>query len=96
MLPVNRGRTQGTLPHSSGDDRPLLSTGLHTRCTPVHRLSTGGDHGAPEWMHRHQRLISISIKAQVRSYLTWASMEPPVGFEPTTFALQERRSDQLS
>ena len=22
--------------------------------------------------------------------------EPPVGFEPTTFALQERRSDQLS
>lgn len=28
--------------------------------------------------------------------VTWAFPKPPVGFEPTTFALQERRSNQLS
>ena len=38
----------------------------------------------------------LTTKAQVRAHLTWASPEPPVGFEPTTYALQVRCSGQLS
>ena len=29
-------------------------------------------------------------KAQVTGYVTWGFSEPPVGFEPTTYALQVR------
>lgn len=35
-------------------------------------------------------------KGQVTPYVTWLLREPPVGFEPTTYALQVRCSGQLS
>jgi hypothetical protein len=66
------------------------STALHARRPPVHRLSTGGDHGASKGVPRHFGLILKSKKPQVTGYVTWGFVEPPVGFEPTTYALQVR------
>ncbi len=59
-------------------------------------LADRGDTGAAVTGHCRQELPSTPPRSRISGALSQAVKEPPVGFEPTTFALQERRSDQLS
>ncbi len=45
-----------------------------------------------------QKFLSINENwnKEIIKCLAWQSMEPPVGFEPTTYGLQNRCSNQLS
>lgn len=51
---------------------------------------------APRHPNHAPRRASHIRKPQVTGCVTWGFSEPPVGFEPTTYALQVRCSGQLS
>ncbi|MFD0420802.1 hypothetical protein [Streptomyces parvus] len=45
---------------------PLVHRTARPAHTPVHRLSTGGDHGVPGWSYCPHESITETTKAQVR------------------------------
>ncbi len=64
---------------------PLQPRHTHQRRTPP-------THEQP----KHKRPSGRPSGGAFSVRFAWSATEPPVGFEPTTYALQERCSDQLS
>ncbi len=76
-------------PAAGRDDAPKSDASpRRPRTVPPHRVDAGAD--------GRYEMVSRDRKPQVTGHVTWGFTEPPVGFEPTTYALQVRCSGQLS
>jgi hypothetical protein len=89
VRPCRRCRGRG--PSGSADDqprRPSLTTAdeYHSLCAVARRRAVNG---APRGVHRRPG-VGRKTKPQVTARAFWGLREPPGGFEPTTFASQDR------
>lgn len=84
-----------------GHSHIAVTTNVHTHVSDGHRWEAMSHTDQLPKRRRYGRPSPSTVNAPViinrsQGRLAWSYSEPPVGFEPTTFALQERCSGQLS